>query len=48
VFEWGDPIWVPRDLEADGFEARRRALERALIDVTSRADRCWEKAPDRA
>jgi hypothetical protein len=28
-------------MEADGFEERRRALERALIDVTSRADRRW-------
>jgi hypothetical protein len=38
---WGDPLWVPRDLDADGFEERRLALERALNDVTHQADAWW-------
>src|SRR3990172_405073 len=41
VFCWGDPLWVPRNLDATGFEERRRALEWALTEVTAQADAWW-------
>lgn len=38
VFYWGDPIEVPRDLDAEGLEAKRRALEETMNRLTDMAD----------
>ncbi len=39
LFLYGDPIEVPRDLDADGEEACRRRIEEALDALTDEADR---------
>jgi lysophospholipid acyltransferase (LPLAT)-like uncharacterized protein len=41
VFIWGEPIWVRRDADAAESEARRAELERALNEITDRADQRW-------
>ena len=41
VFIWGEPIWVPREADAAECEARRAELERALNEITDRADSWW-------
>jgi lysophospholipid acyltransferase (LPLAT)-like uncharacterized protein len=38
-FLWGDPIYVPRDLQGDALEAKRQEIEGALISLTEAADR---------
>lgn len=39
VFVWGQPIEVPRDLDAEALEQMRLTVENALNDVTDAADR---------
>ncbi|MBN9528609.1 MAG: lysophospholipid acyltransferase family protein [Alphaproteobacteria bacterium] len=45
VILWGKPIQVPRDLDADGIEAKRREVEDALNALTAEADRLCGHAP---
>jgi lysophospholipid acyltransferase (LPLAT)-like uncharacterized protein len=39
LFVYGDPIRVPREADAGALEEARIRVERALNDVTERADR---------
>ena len=39
LFLYGDPIEVPRDLDAEGEEACRLRIEEALDALTDEADR---------
>jgi lysophospholipid acyltransferase (LPLAT)-like uncharacterized protein len=39
---FGAPISVPRDVDEDALEAKRRELETALMDLTAAADRAAE------
>jgi lysophospholipid acyltransferase (LPLAT)-like uncharacterized protein len=38
IFLWGDPLYVPRDLDGQGTEALRIEVEKALITLTETAD----------
>lgn len=46
VFCYGDPVWVPRDLDAEGEEAYRVRLEDALDRLTDEADRAMGIEPE--
>jgi lysophospholipid acyltransferase (LPLAT)-like uncharacterized protein len=39
LIAYGDPVHVPRALDEEGFERARLGLERALNELTDRADR---------
>ena len=39
VFHWGDPIFVDRNLDDEGMEAKRVELENALTKLTQETDR---------
>lgn len=45
VFIWGEPLFVPRQMDRDTFEQKRLLLERGLREITDRADRYFEKEP---
>jgi lysophospholipid acyltransferase (LPLAT)-like uncharacterized protein len=45
VFIWGEPLFVPRQMDRDIFERKRLLLERRLRKITDRADRYFEKEP---
>ena len=38
VFLWGDPIYVPRDADAETMEAKRLEVEEAMNALADRAD----------
>lgn len=38
VIVWGEPIWVPKDADAEQMEALRQKLESTLISITREAD----------
>jgi len=39
LFLYGEPMRVPRELDAEGWEGFRSRLERTLVEMTDRADR---------
>ncbi len=39
VFLWGEPIEIPRDLDAAGIEAARRLVETRMSEMSAEADR---------
>ncbi|AUG51868.1 lysophospholipid acyltransferase family protein [Thalassospira marina] len=39
VFAWGEPIYVPKDLDNDGMEAKRLELETSMVALTQKHDR---------
>lgn len=39
VFCWGDPIYVPKDMDDDGLEDKRLELENKMIALTQQHDR---------
>jgi lysophospholipid acyltransferase (LPLAT)-like uncharacterized protein len=43
VFIWGEPVFVPRQMNDGEFELKRLLLERRLREITDRADRYFEK-----
>lgn len=43
VFIWGEPVFVPRQMNGREFESKRLLLERRLREITDRADRYFEK-----
>ena len=43
VFIWGEPVFVPRQMNGREFELKRLLLERRLREITDRADRYFEK-----
>lgn len=43
VFIWGEPVFVPRQMDGSEFEVKRLLLERRLKGITDRADRYFEK-----
>jgi lysophospholipid acyltransferase (LPLAT)-like uncharacterized protein len=43
VFIWGEPVFVPRQMNGREFEFKRLLLERRLREITGRADRYFEK-----
>ena len=45
AFVWGEPIEVARDLDENGIERARRALEDSLNAVTAEADRLCGQEP---
>lgn len=45
TFLWGEPIHVPRDADAAISERCRLALERAMNELTARADAMYGQAP---
>ena len=38
VVLWGEPVWIPRDADADTLIASQRALEATMIGLRQRAD----------
>ncbi len=42
VWVYGEPFYVPKDLDRDGLEAKRRELENILREHHQRAQRYWE------
>lgn len=45
VLMWGEPFYVPRDLDADGLEAKRLELEGIMNTMTAEADRMTGRRP---
>jgi len=43
VFIWGEPVFVPRQINGREFEQKRLLLEKRLREITDRADRYFEK-----
>jgi len=43
VFIWGEPVFVPRQINGREFESKRLLLEKRLREITDRADRYFEK-----
>jgi lysophospholipid acyltransferase (LPLAT)-like uncharacterized protein len=39
VYLWGEPIWVPADLDEAGIETWRRDIEQRMVAQTAEADR---------
>ena len=43
VFIWGEPLYVPRQMDDNAFEKKRLLLERRLREITDRADLYFER-----
>jgi lysophospholipid acyltransferase (LPLAT)-like uncharacterized protein len=43
VYLWGEPLWVPRDMDREGLEEKRRILQERLRSITEEADRIFKE-----
>jgi len=43
VYLWGEPLFVPRDVDKEGLEEKRLLLQEHLLKITAEADRIFEK-----
>ncbi len=43
VYLWGEPLWVPRDINREGLEEKRRILQERLRSITEEVDRIFQK-----
>ena len=43
VYLWGEPLWVPRDIDREGLEEKRRILQERLRSITEEVDRIFQK-----
>jgi len=43
VYLWGEPLFVPRDIDREGLEEKRRTLEERLRSITEEVDRIFQK-----
>jgi len=45
IYLWGEPLFVPRDIDENGLEERRLLLQDRLQKITEEGDRLFRKAP---
>ncbi len=43
VYLWGEPLFVPREMDREGLEEKRRILQERLQSLTEEADRIFQK-----
>ena len=45
AYMWGEPFFVPRDIDKDGLEESRLLLQERMRQLTEEADRIFQKKP---
>ena len=43
VYLWGEPLFVPRDIDKDELEGKRLTLQERLCEITAEADQIFQK-----